>query len=51
MTSDHHFNSFNALQSAWSSSHPLRPLMDMLAHIGYVLSDILKVLEDKEGDV
>lgn len=47
---DFHMNSFNALQGVWPGSHPLRPIMDMLAHIGYVLCDILQKLE-KEGDV
>lgn len=38
-------NSINAIEGTWPGSHPLRPLMSMLAHLGYVLCDVLEALE------
>ena len=47
-----HKNSFNALAGSFKNEHPLSAVMHILAQIGYVLSDILEVLEEKEeGDV
>lgn len=40
-------NSINAIEGTWPGSHPLRPLMSMLAHIGYVLCDLLEVLDNR----
>lgn len=42
-----HRNSINAIESTWSGAHPLRPLMSMLAHIGYVLCDVLEALGEQ----
>lgn len=42
-----HKNSFNAIETSVPQSSPMRPLMHMLAAIGYVLSDILEVLSDE----
>lgn len=47
-----HRNSINAWSGGYPNRHQMNPLMRMLAHIGYVLCDILEVLEEKEeGDV
>jgi len=40
-------NSINAIEGMWSGSHPLRPLMSMLAYIGYVLCDVLEALDKR----
>ena len=42
-----HKNSFNALAGFYNKEHPLNGIMRMLAQIGYVLSDILAVLNDE----
>lgn len=40
-------NSFNALAGHYNKDYPLNGIMRMLAQIGYVLSDILAVLNDE----
>lgn len=45
-----HRNSFNAYSGAYSVNDPaeklLKPIVHVLVHVGYVLCDILEVLED-----
>ena len=49
--SDVYKNSFNAIETSVPSGSPMRCLLQMLAAIGHVLSDILEVLSDeREGE-